>query len=174
MGYLDALAASTFRTDSSGRLVIVPFGRRGKAYLVPPERARSFAQFQRWFYGLVLIGIVTGTIAFSPLVTFAVVLPFSLAVYSAYLWRFTRRLETAPEVPDLSRKEAVDRNMRAMGTRTIATVCLAAGLMAALSIFLLFAKGFSILSLASSAYFGLVAVLYAIKWKQFRRRDAAT
>src|SRR5215212_5368723 len=78
VGYLDAYTANTFRTDPQGRLVLAPFGRRGKAYFVPPDRAEAFARFQRRYLALAFVALPGAAFALGPLVMAAVIAPLWL------------------------------------------------------------------------------------------------
>jgi hypothetical protein len=174
MGYLDGLTANMYRTDSHGRSVLVPFGRWGKAYLVPPDRAEAFARFQRRYLAVTMAGILASAIAFGLVIMWAVVLPLCIAGNVAAFWHFIRGLEIAPEVPPLNRREAISRAARAMGARTLAAVCLGATTLTLLCAAFL-AYGVRSLALwALTAYFALVAVLYAVRWRQLRDRNRAT
>ena len=172
MGYLDALTANTYRLDSEGRRVLVPFGRWGKAYIVPPDRAEAFARSLRWMYVLSMVALLATPFVFGLFIMWAVVVPLFVAATVARFWLFTRGLEIAAEVPELNRKEAIGRAVVAMGPRTIAAVCLGAAALAVLCATLL-ARGLHSVALwALLAYFAVVSVLYAVRWRQFRDRES--
>jgi len=168
VGYLDALIANTYRTDSKGRRVLVPFGRRGKAYVVPPERAQGFLNSLRWMYGVSMVLILASPFVFGLLIMWTAVVPLVIVVSAARFWLFTRGLELADEVPKLNRADAIDRAVGAMGARTIAAICIAAALLVMICGTLL-ARGVRSVALwVLMAYFAVVAVLYAVRWRQAR------
>ena len=173
MTYLDALTANTYRTDSQGRRVLVPFGRWGKAYLVPAERAEELVRFQRRYLVVVTVGIVISIFVFHPLITWWVVLPLSFLGLVAKYWHFTRELEVTIEVPPRNRENARDQALRAMGSRTVAAVCIGATLLALICALLLARRVQSNALWVLMLYFLFIAALYARLWRRLRDGDRA-
>jgi len=172
VSYLDAFTANTFRTDAQGRLVFAPYGKRGKAYLVPEASARALNRFLRGYFALMMVALGAAVLLARHPAVIALVAAAWLAGYFAKLAHFTRGLPTVPEVPDLEREEAIRRVARAMGQRTIAAICAGSALLAFLCGSLAVkAPGIALYFL--TAYFAFVALLYAVRWWQFRDRKEA-
>lgn len=169
MGYLEALTANSFRTDAEGRLILVPFRRR-RGYVVPPERAAAFTRAQRRFWLLLFLAIPASALVFRSAMALLIVGLLGLVVYLGALWLFTRTLEPAPEVPVISRAEAVARVTHAMGARTAGVIALGSGMLALGGVALLAAglRAWGVWGL--TAYFTLVAVLYARQWRRLTLR----
>jgi hypothetical protein len=170
MGYLDGLGANTFRMDSKGRLVIVPFRRRGKAYIVPRSEAERLGRFQRWWFASMMVAVLGSVFAFGPVIMVTIVAPLWVGGLYARLWQLTRGLEEASEVPPLSREEALARTAKRMGLKTIAMVCVISALLAGVGVYALVGGVHAVAVWAPTGYFAFVAALYAFRWWQFGRR----
>lgn len=174
MGYLDAIGANTFRPDSQGRLVFAPRGRRGRAYIVPSEQAAAYLRFQRRYYLAMFVALPLAVVLLQSVWAVGGVGLVWLAGFYLKLWSFTRRLESAAERPEVTRVEAIDRAARSMGARTLAVVAVLGAAMAAASIWVLTENPRSIGAWIGAVYFTGVTLLYVLRWRQVRRRRAAT
>jgi hypothetical protein len=124
MGFLDALTADAFPLDSQGRRVLTPYGARGKAFILPPERVGPLTQFQRRFFQAYVVALLVGGLAVGPW-AILVVSALWMAGFFVGITRFTRGLEETSERPTRAREERVGIFVRAMGRPTMYVVCLA-------------------------------------------------
>jgi hypothetical protein len=163
MGFLDSLTADAYPRDSMGRRVFTPYGRRGNAYILPPERAALLARlyrrgFQFYVAALVLAGFVLGP--------WSVVMVGLLGVAgvlgsNAYA---IRGLEVSAERPPaLAREERVARAMSAMGRPTMLALCLGGAAFAVGGASLLLRGERSVAVWFLTLYGALVSILYARK-----------
>ena len=173
MGYLDALTANTFRTDAEGRLVFVPFRRR-RGYLVTPERAATFDRVQRRFWVIMFLVLPASVVAFRTAWAMVLVCLIGIGAYMAGLWHFTRGLESAPQVPAITRSEAAMRVGRAMGSRMTGGLAIAATLLAGGGGWLLIVGLRTWAAWGLTAYFLLLAILYSRQWLRLRHAARAT
>ena len=119
MGFLDALTADAYPRDSQGRRVFEPFGQRGKAYILPPERAARLSLLLRRLLQLYVVALLVAGITFGPWAVAAVGL-LSIAGGFAGLAYSTRGLEESAERPTLTREERVGRRVWRRTNRTLA------------------------------------------------------
>jgi hypothetical protein len=169
MGFLDALTADAFPLDSQGRRVLTPYGTRGKAFILPPERVGPLAKFQRRFLQAYLVALLVGGLAAGP---WGIVLVGALWMAGCFvgITRFTRDLEESSERPTRGREERVGIAARAMGRPTMYVVCLAGAASAAWGGWLI-GRGQRGLAIWFLTLYGLViAILYG--WRLARTPSA--
>jgi membrane protein implicated in regulation of membrane protease activity len=173
MGFLDALTADAYPRDSQGRRVFAPYGLRGKAYILPPERAAQIAQVQRrvflsYFVALLFAGVAIGPWA---VVGVGVVSIAGVVVGVAYA---TRGLEQSQERPSISRDERVNQGLRAMGRPTMFAICFGGAAFAVAGISLLLRGERNVAVWFITLYGALVAVLYGRRLGTLRAVPPAT
>jgi hypothetical protein len=173
MGFFDALTADAFPRDSQGRSVLAPYGRRGKAFILPTERAPQLARIQRRFFVSFLIALVGAAIMVGPRGILAVGVLWILGFVVGISY-FTGGLEESAERPTMPRAQAVDRAMRAMGRRTMWALCLAGAASAAVGVWLLLRGEHGLAIWFIAVYSTVVSVLYAWKLYQMRTTRPAT
>jgi hypothetical protein len=159
MGFLDALTADAYPRDSQGRRVFAPFGQKGRAYILPPERAARLAYFQRRLFQVYVVALLVAGLAFEPWALATVGL-LSIAGIFMGLAYSTRGLEESSERPTLTREERVSRGLRAMGRPTMVALCLGGLTSAAVGASLLLRGERSVAVWFITLYGLLVAVLY--------------
>jgi membrane protein implicated in regulation of membrane protease activity len=159
MSFLDALTADAYPRDSQGRRVIAPYGRRGKAFVLPPERATEIALVQRRAYRLYVAALIAGGfIAPWAVLVVAVLTMVCVPLGFAYV---THGLEESTERPDHSREERVKRGLQAMGRPTMLVLCLGGAAMAIGAASLLLRGERSAAVWFLTIYGAIVAALYA-------------
>jgi hypothetical protein len=158
MGFLEALTADAYPRDSQGRRVYEPFGRRGKAYILPPERAVHLALLQRRVFQLYVALLVAGLI-FGPWALAAIGLLSIAGVFAGFAYT-TRGLEESAERPTLAREERVRRGLDAMGRPTMYALCLGGATSAAVGASLLLRGERTVAVWFITLYGVLVAILY--------------
>ncbi len=97
MGYFDALAASSFKTDDLGQVLFFPWGFLGRGYVLPT--AREADRLKRTLvrvYAVVLL-VVIGLVMFAPIwVAFALLVPYTV-LYALCVRRVTKDLRPAED-----------------------------------------------------------------------------
>src|SRR3954452_15178494 len=104
MGFLDALTADAYPRDSQGRRIYAPFGQRGKAYILPAERAAQLAVLQRRTFQLYIVALLAAALLFGPWALAMVGLLSIAGIFAGFAYT-TRGLEESAERPTLSREE---------------------------------------------------------------------
>ena len=167
MGFLDALTADQYPRDSQGRRIFAPYGRRGKAYILPPERAAQYARLQRRFFLAFFVVLVIAVVAFGPWAVLAVGLLWIAWVFVG-IAHVTRGLEESTERPSLSSEQRRDRRFRAMGRPTMYAFFLGGTAVAVVGAVLLLRgeRGVSVWFI--TLYGALVAILYARQLRKNR------
>jgi hypothetical protein len=165
LGYLDAFAASAILKDSQGRMVFVVSRRRAKAYIVTPDAVKRLRQMIRGWFGLAMAAMVVSAIAFGIPMMVAVAGVLLLCYYAGLAY-FTRGLELASEIPSVTRAEAVQKNMRAMGRGTIGFVAACGALFALLGV-IVAVSGRGSWAWLLVAYGAAICVLYTRQWLRF-------
>ena len=162
MGFLDALPADAYPRDSLGRIVIAPYGRRGKAFIVPPERAIQIRRFQRQYFLAYFVALVIAGLTFGPWALWVVAALWMVGFFAGIAY-VTHGLEEASERPTLSREERVNRTVQAMGRPTMYVICVGGASFALGGGWLLQRGQRSIAIWFITMYGLLVAALYASK-----------
>jgi uncharacterized membrane protein len=160
MGFLDALTADAYPRDSQGRRVWAPYGARGKAYILPTERAERRAGSLRLWFRLFFVALLVGAIAAGP---WGIWLVAVIGIIGGFVEPSvaSRGLEESTERPTLSRDERVRRSMHAMGRSTMVAICLGGAASAVAGMWLLIRGERSIAVWFITTYGGVIAGLYA-------------
>jgi hypothetical protein len=173
MGLLDAITADVFPRDSQGRIVLAPYGRRGKAFILPAEWLPVIRRLQRRYFQALFVAVPVATLLAGPWGSFAVFVLWTVGqlIGIAYV---TKGLEESIERPTVSRSVAVDHWMRAMGRPTMWAICVAGALTAGGGAWLLSHGQRGIASWFLALYGTLVCLLYASKLYRTRGTERAT
>jgi hypothetical protein len=168
MGFLDALSADTYPRDSRGRRVFEPYGRRGKAYILPDERADQIARFARRFFPWYFVALFAAAFGLGPWGVAAVFLLLIAAMVVATEYA-TRGLELSSERPAMSVGERRKIGLAAMGRPTMYAICLGAAAVTVVGASLLFRgeRNFGVWFL--TFYGALICVLYG--WRLSGARE---
>lgn len=159
MGFLDALTADAYARDSQGRRIFAPYGRRGRAYVLPDARTHELARFQRRWFQLYIVALLAAGAAVGPWAVLAVGGAWIL-VYVVGLRYVARGLEEASERPILPRDERVRRGMRVMGRPTMIAICASGAGSAIFGASLLLRNGRNLGAWFIMIYGVLVTILY--------------
>ena len=116
VGYFDAIAEASFKTDTAGRHLFFPWGSFGRGYVIPTEEAfentrRALSRMQRVVFTAVVVSVLA-----RPWAPVAV-----LALYGVFLAYWARRTSAGWErsAERLSLLEAYDNQARSMNRRVI-------------------------------------------------------
>lgn len=164
MGFLDALTADAWPRDTLGRRVFAPFGMRGRAYILPAERATQLARRQRRYF--VALFLAMGAALFVGPWGILTVAMLGIGGFLVLLSVSTNGLEESTERPTMPRAEAVDRAMHAMGRPTMWAICLAGAATCTSGTWWLLRGERGVAIWFLTIYGAVVCLLYA--WKLFR------
>ena len=169
MGYLDAVTSSCLRTGKDGRRLFYPWGPMGRGYVVPTEdefeRLRRIARISTAAF-LVLV-IVSAALQ---MYLATVVIGAGFALFQLFWTRgLVRRLE--PSAEKISIREAMSTQAFAHNAAILWLLeFLSLGFVAAGIFLLVRDSGNRPITLASIAFFGLCAGLFAfmlaLRWKR--------
>jgi hypothetical protein len=174
MGFLDALTADAYPQDSMGRRVFAPYGLRGKAYILPPERAALLARMYRRGFKLYVAALLLAGWVLGPWSVVVVGLLGVAGVFGANAYA-VRGLEVSREHPPaLPREERVARAMLAMGRPTMLALCLGGAAFAVAGASLLLRGQRSVAVWFLTFYGALVSLLYARKLSNLSGMPPAT
>jgi len=168
MGFLDALTADHYPRDSLGRRVFEPYGRHGKAYILPDERAAQIARGTRRFFPSCFVAFVVAPFVWGPLGIAAVFLlgVAAIVVGTSYA---TRGLELSSERPALSLAERRKIGLAAMGRPTMYVICLGAAVTAIVGSSFLIRGERNFAAWFFTFYGALISLLYG--WRLSRHRE---
>ena len=172
MSFLDALTADAWPRDTEGRRVLAPYGTRGKAFILPEDRALQLARIQRRYFSGFFLALAAafilgpwGILAVSALGIAGILVGTAL---------FTRGLQESSERPTMPRAQAVDRAMRAMGRPTMVAFSLAGAAASAAGVWWLL-RGERGLAIWFLTFYGsIVCLLYASKLRRLHVIPPAT
>jgi hypothetical protein len=119
MGLVDGVAATFIMHDAEGRTLVRPFGRRGRTYLVPPDREEDVQGFIQLGYLPLLAAVLVAEQVFGLVAALAVV-PLLTA---ALLYALDRRLREFPVTDAKPVETRTDMQVvlaRSLGTRRVA------------------------------------------------------
>lgn len=175
MAYWDGYTANLFREDAEHRRVLALWPRRGPVYIVPTDaEAARITRAIRRLYQLMMLAIL------APLVVLGwrwmIVGAFAwLGLFYAGLFVITRRLPRHPlradQLPPVSRGAMRDRATRAIGPRALWTMLIGSLSFVAIGIWLLIARGPSMVALGAVGLFGLYSALFIYQLRRVGRSD---
>jgi len=171
MGYLDALTADAYPRDSLGRRIFEPYGRRGKAYILPDERAAQIARGTRRFFPSCFVALLVAAFVWGPrgIVTVFLLGVAAIVVGTSYA---TRGLKLSSERPTLSLAERRKIGLAAMGLPTMYTICLVGAAMAIAGASLLIKGERNFAAWFFTFYGALMCVLYGRRLRSASRDTA--
>lgn len=176
MAYWDGYTANLFREDGEGRRVMTPWGNRGPVYIVRTEAdAAAITRTFRRMYQLMLFAVLVPLLAFGWhwMVLGAIVW---LVAFYAMLFLVSRRLPrhelSADRLPPVSRAVMRDRASFAIGRRALLAMLLGSLSFVAIGIWLIVARGPSMIAYGSIALFGLYSALFIYQLRRATRSSS--
>lgn len=163
MGFLDSLTADAYPRDSMGRRVFTPYGRRGNAYILPPERAALLARIYRRGFQFYVAALLLAGFGLGPWGVVVVCLLGVAGLLGGNAYAVRGLGVSAERPPALTREERAARAISAMGRPTMLALCVggAAFAVGGASLLLRGERGVAIWFL--TLYGAFVSILYARK-----------
>lgn len=171
MAFFDGLTAFYFATDSSGRTLYFPWGRRGPGYITKSNEqvARLRRSHKRELLACCSLGIVIETVASSNVWLF-------LLVVEAYIgWRYWRSLAETKNLEKSSAEISFAEPSVDLSWSTLSAYAAGSILFAGLSFWFLYKDPSYVLGYLGLALFGYFAYqsgrLLAARWLSSRPRE---
>jgi hypothetical protein len=169
LGYFDGVTANLFRHDTAGRRYYTPLAKWGPLYEVDDPGAGRIARdwkrfYQAMFFLILGLGIITSWTW--KLLWLAVPLGLLAIPFGYWTARGLRRGDIAYDalVP-VSRAEAMSRQSRAIGRRTLGWVLASSVLMLAVGIWAAVTTGRPVMWF-SAGFFALCVISIAVQWRR--------
>lgn len=175
MAYWDGYTANLFREDAEHRRVIAPWYKRGPVYLVPTDAdATRITRTVRLLYQLMLLAILAPLVVFGWRWMIVCALAWLVVFYVvlfAIMHRLPRHPLRADQLPPVARTAMRDRAARAIGPRALWTMLIGSLSFVAIGIWMLFARGSSLIALATVGLFGLYSGVFIYQLRRTSRSN---